>query len=174
MLKMTPSEIDPLDQQSELERDRTYGRRSVVHFEFDEQTCDNSFPSHLAVIARLCQRLAGSDSDSPLDLVSCPAPQRLTWAILNEKQRGVIIHHGTQIQGRRQEEGEFIEIFWSTVGLPLAFAECSLFGRYFLEDDYDVYLDLIVDVRSNLPAEEHTYALRDLEESMRALGFRLV
>ena len=136
--------------------------------------CDNSFESHLPVIARLCERLVGADASSQIDLVSRPAPRRTAWAVLDGGGRGVIFHHDTQVQGNRKEEGEFIDIFWSTVGLSQAFAICSLFGRYFLGGDYEVYLNPIVEVNSNLSEEHHFAAVREFEESMLALGFQRV
>jgi hypothetical protein len=168
---LTQAELERLDHQAESDREREYARRTILMFDFDEARCDNSFESHLPVIARLCERLEGSGNSSKIDIASRPAPQRTAWAVLDEYGRGLIFHHDTLVQGNIKEEGEFIDVFWSTVGLPDAFAACYEFGRYFLGRDYDVYLNPTVEVNSNLPEEQHTSAIREFEESMLALGF---
>lgn len=172
-MELTQAELERLDQQAESDRDREYAHRTVLMFDFDEARCDNSFESHLPVIARLCERLAGSDPASQLDLASRPAPQRTAWAVLDECGRGLMFHHDKLVMGQAKDEGEYIEFYWSTVGLPDAFAACYLFGRYFLDGDYDVYLAPTVNVNSNLPEEQHAAAVREFVESMLALGFPL-
>ncbi len=170
-MELTHDELERLDHQAESDREREYAHRSILMFDFDEARCDNSFESHLPVIARLCERLAGADASSKIDLASRPAPRRTAWAVLDDSGRGLLFHHDTLVQGRPKDEGEFVEFFWSTVGLPDAFAVCYLFGRYFLGGDYDVYLAPTVEVNSNLPEEQHAAAIREFAESMLALGF---
>ena len=170
---LNQAELERLDQQAESERDREYAHRTVLVFDFDEVRCDNSFESHLPVIVRLCERLAGTDAPSHLDPASRPAPQRTAWVVLDERGRGLLFHHDKLVQGQPKDEGEFIEFYWSTVGLPDAFAACYLFGRYFLGGDYDLYLTPTVNVNSNLPEEQHAAAVREFVESMLALGFPL-
>jgi len=170
-MELNQADLEVLDHQAESERDREYAHETMLMFDFDEGRCNNSFESHLPVIARLCERLAEADASSKIDLASRPAPQRTAWAVLDENGRGLIFHHDTLVQGRPKDEGEFIDIFWSTVGLPDAFAACYVFGRYFLGGDYDVYLTPTVEVNSNLPEEQHTAAVREFEKSMLALGF---
>ncbi|MBC8113802.1 MAG: hypothetical protein H7062_05455 [Candidatus Saccharimonas sp.] len=168
---LNQAELERLDHQAESDRDREYAHRTILMFDFDEARCDNSFESHLPVIARLCERLAGADAASKIDLASRPAPQRTVWAVLDERGRGLLFHHDKLVQGRPKDEGEFLDVFWSTVGLPDAFAVCYEFGRYFLGGGYDVYLTPTVNVSSNLTEEGHTAAVREFEESMLALGF---
>lgn len=170
-MDLNQAELERLDHQAESDRDREYARRTMLVFDFDEARCDNSFESHLPVIARLCERLAGADTSSKIDLASRPAPQRTVWAVLDDSDRGLLFHHDTLVQGRPKDEGEFIDFFWSTVGLPDAFAACYEFGRYLLGGNYDVYLTPTVEVNSNLTEEEHAAAVREFEESMLALGF---
>lgn len=168
---LNQDELDRLDKQAESERDRDYAHKTTLMFDFDEEKCDNSFESHLPVIARLCERLSGGNASSQIDIASRPSPQRTVWAVLDEHGRGVMFHHDKLVQGDQKDEGEFIDIFWSSVGLPDAFVVCNLFGRYFLGGDYDVYLAPIVEVSSNLPTETHNAAVHEFEEAMLALGF---
>ncbi len=170
-MELNQAELERLDHQAESDRDREYAHRTVLMFDFDEARCDNSFESHLPVIARLCERLAGADAASKIDLAARPAPQRTAWAVLDERGRGLLFHHDKLVQGQPKDEGEFIDFYWSTVGLPEAFAACYLFGRYFLGGDYDLYLAPTVDVSSNLPEDQHTAAVREFTESMFTLGF---
>ena len=170
---LNQAELERLDHQAESDRDCEYAHRTALVFDFDEARCDNSFESHLPVIARLCERLAGSDPVSQLDLASRPAPRRTSWALLDGHGRGLMFHHDKLVMGQAKDEGEFIEFYWSTVGLPAAFAACYLFGRYFLGGDYDVYLAPTVEANSNLPEEQHAAAVREFVESMLALGFPL-
>jgi hypothetical protein len=168
---LNQAELERLDHQTEFDRDREYVHTTKLMFDFDDARCDNSFESHLSVIARLCERLAGADAASKIDLSTRPAPQRTAWAVLDDHGRGLMFHHDKLVQGQPKDEGEFIDIFWSTVGLPDAFAVCYDFGRYFLDDGYDLYLTPSVEVTSNLPEEQHSAALREFTESMLALGF---
>ena len=170
-MDLNQAELERLDHQAESDREREYANQTTLIFDFDESRCDNSFQSHLSVIARLCEQLAGADASSKIDLASRPAPRRTAWAVLDDSGRGLLFHHDTLVQGRPKDEGEFIDFFWSTVGLPDAFAACYVFGRYILGRDYDVYLTPTVDVNSNLPGEQHAAAVHEFEESMRALGF---
>ena len=170
-MELNQAELERLDHQAESDREREYAHQSLLRFDFDEARCDNSFESHLPVIARLCERLAGAEAASKIDLASRPAPQRTLWAVLDDCGRGLLFHHDTLVQGRPKDEGEFIDVFWSTVALPDAFAACYVFGRYFLGGQYDVYLAPTVEVNSNLPEAQHTAAVREFEESMLALGF---
>jgi len=172
-MDLTQAELERLDHQAESDRDREYAHRTVLMFDFDEARCDNSFKSHLPVIARLCEQLAGADGESKIDLASRPAPQRTAWAVLDERGRGLMFHHDKLVQGQPKDEGEFVEFYWSTVGLPEAFAACYLFGRYFLGGDYDVYLAPTVSISSNLPEDQHAAAVREFTESMLTLGFPL-
>ena len=168
---LNQAEWERLDHQAESDRDREYAHTTSLMFDFDEARCDNSFESHLPMIARLCERLAGADVPSRIDLASQPAPQRTGWAMLDEHGRGLLFHHDKLVQCLQKDEGDFIDFFWSTVGLPDAFAVCYDFGRYFLGGGYDVYLTPAVNVSSNLPEEEHSAAVREFVESMLALGF---
>lgn len=168
---LNQAELERLDRQVEFDRDREYARRTILMFDFDESRCDNSFESHLPVIARLCERLAGADAVSKIDLALRSAPQRTSWAVLDDGGRGLMFHHDKLVQGRPNDEGEFIEIYWSTVGLPEAFAACYVFGRHFLGRNYDVYLTPTVEVNSNLPEEQHSAAVIEFEASMLALGY---
>ena len=168
---LNQAELERLDHQAESDREREYTNKTMLIFDFDESRCDNSFESHLPVIARLCERLAGADASSKIDLASRPAPRRTAWAVLDESGQGLMFHHDTLVQGRPKDEGEFIDVFWSSVGLPDAFAACYVFGRYILGGHYDVYLTPTVEVNSNLPEELHAASIREFEESMLALGF---
>lgn len=170
-MELNQAELERLDHQAESNRDREYAHRTILMFDFDEACCNNSFESHLPVIARLCERLAGPDASSKIDLASRPAPRRTAWAVLDECGRGLLFHHDKLVQGRPNDEGEYIDIFWSTAGPLDAFAACYEFGRYFLGGDYDVFLNPTVEVNSNLPEELHAAAVREFEEAMLALGF---
>lgn len=170
-MDLNQAELERLDHQAESDREREYAHKTMLIFDFDESRCDISFESHLPVIARLCERLVGADASSKIDLASRPAPRRTAWAVLDESGRGLMFHHDTLVLGRPKDEGEFIDFFWSTVGLPDAFAACYVFGRYFLGGHYDVYLTPTVEVNSNLPEELHAAAIREFEESMLTLGF---
>jgi len=166
-----PAELERLDHQAEADRDRDYIHHSLLRFGFEESRCDSSLDSHLPVIARLCERLAGEATSSRIDLTSRPEPRRTMWAVLDESGRGLLIHHETAVQSLPKGEGQFIDIFWSTVGLPQAFAACYEFGHYIFGRGYDLYLNPTVEVNSNLPEAEHADALREFEASMLALGF---
>ena len=109
---LNQTELERLDHQAESERDREYANQTMLIFDFDEARYDNSFESHLPAIARLCERLAGADSSSKIDLASRPAPQRTAWAVLDDSGRGLMFHHDKLVQGRPNDEGEFIDIFW--------------------------------------------------------------
>lgn len=172
-MELNQDDLQKLDEQAEVDCNRDYTNRTVLQFEFDEHRCDPSLEAHLPPIVRLSEQLFGPDASSPLDLASRPAPQRTAWALLDDRQRGVIFHHDRQVQGTVADEGEYIDVFWTTVGLPNAFASCFSFGRYFLGGDYDLCLNPIVSINSNLPVELHQAAVDEYVGSMFRLGFPL-
>jgi hypothetical protein len=163
--------LELLDQQAEADRDRDYVHQTRINFDFDEHRCDHRFASHLPVIARLIERLSGPDAPLHIDLTQQPAPQRKTWAIVDAAGRGLILHHDHQIHEKTKDYDEFLDIYWSSVGLPSAFAICELFGRYLLEGAYDVNLTPFVEIYSNLPEALHQAAVQEFEEAMLGLGF---
>lgn len=168
---LNQADLESLDQQAEADRERRYEQQSVVSFDFDEARCDHRFESHLPVIARLCERLAGTAAPLQLELTRQPAPQRKTWAVVDDAGRGLMIHHDVQVQAKTRDHDEFLDIFWSSVGLPDAFAMCSLFGRYLFDGSYDVNLTPIVEINSNFSAEQHAIIVQEYEAAMLSLGY---
>ncbi len=168
---LNQTELELLDHQAEADRDRDYVHRTALSFDFDEARCDHRFESHLPVIARLCEQLAGTDAPLQLDLATRSAPQRTMWAIVDAAGRGLIMHHDNQVQPKTRDHEEFVDLFWSSVRLPQAFAICNLFGRYLFDGSYDVNLTPMVEIESNLPEEQHAAAVRDFEAAMLGLGY---
>lgn len=172
-MNLDQSEVLSLDQQAEIDRDRTYQNRSSLCFDFDDRNCCSEFERNLAAIAGLATDLSEAGEGLKLDLTSQPMASSSTWAIVDSQRRGLIIHHDTVVEGRPNDEGEFVRIFWSTVGLTNAFAACYSFGRYFLDGFYDLNLCPMVDVWSNLPSEQHERAVSQFVAAMASLGFPL-
>ena len=171
MMGLNQAELELLDHQAEADRDRDYVHRTTLIFDFDDARCDHRFESHLPVIARLCEQLAGTEAPLKLDLTTRSAPQRTMWAIVDDAGRGLIMHHDSQVQPKTRDHDEFVDLFWSSVGLPQSFAICNLFGRYLFDGSYDVNLTPMVDIQSNLSEEQHAAAVRDFEAAMLALGY---